>query len=91
MVFLAPLILVLLVGSTWLYLRHSPSKAGTFNKISLVVIVLVEVGVYVWAYLFLKGTNDSAWWPVIGTIYAGLLWPLMIGLAAVIRRRLHRP
>jgi hypothetical protein len=90
-VIVALLILVPIAGaSAWAFLCFSPplddrQSVTRFNWSSIAVAALLAAAWSVRTYIVMSPTVDSAWWPVISTLGALVIFPLVLTLAAVVR------
>jgi hypothetical protein len=88
----ALLILLPVVGVVaWAFFRFAPIHADRkavlrFNLLSLTVALLLAAAWSVRTYLVMSPTVDSAWWPVISVLGALIIVPLVLALAAILRK-----
>jgi hypothetical protein len=88
----ALLILLPVVGVVaWVFFRFAPSYADRkavlrFNLLSLTVTLLLAAAWSVRTYLVMSPTVDSAWWPVISVLGALIIVPVVLTLAAILRK-----
>ncbi|MBI4526091.1 MAG: hypothetical protein HY695_20020 [Deltaproteobacteria bacterium] len=88
----ALLILFPVVGVVaWAFFRFAPIHADRkavrrFNLLSVTVALFLAGAWVVRTYLVMSPTVDSAWWPVISVLGALLIVPLVLGLAAILRK-----
>lgn len=88
----ALLILVpLLVGATWAFFRfvprHADRKAVSRFNVASVTVALVAAGAWcVRTYVVMSPTVDAAWWPIIAALGALVIFPVVLGLAAALRK-----
>ena len=85
-------VLVPIAGMTiWAFFRYAasgtrPRTLRRFNVRALVVALLIAAAWTVRTYLVMSPTEDSAWWPVISLLGALAIVPVVLGVAAVIRK-----
>ena len=75
--------------SVWLYLKFSPNKLKERMAFELAVFCLLGLGTYLvsrYCYNLMKGTNDSAWWPVLAFFYNLGFIPAFLLLSALLRK-----
>lgn len=88
----AMLILLPVIGVVaWAFFRFTPMHADRkallrFNLLSLTVALLLAATWSVRTYLVMSPTVDSAWWPVIAVLGALIAVPLVLALAAILRK-----
>jgi len=95
MIVIFPLVALVVAISVWLFVRLSPVGPDAiavrrFNRASFALCALVGVVIFTWAYASLAGTADSAWWPVVGTLYWAVAVPIFFVIAAFLRPRVCR-
>lgn len=87
----ALLILLPAVGVVgWAFFRFAPIRSDRkavlrFNLLSLTVALLLAAAWSVRTYVVMSPTADSAWWPAISVLGALTIFPLVLGLAAILR------
>lgn len=86
MILLFPIFVVLVGISTWLFFRFSLATEKVFSWFALGSTFAISVGLFAWTYHSMQQTNDSAWWPVVGSLYVMLQFPLCLLLAGVFRK-----
>ena len=77
----------------WLYLKFSPRKLKermVFESAALCLLVLVIFLVSNYSYESMKGTTDSAWWPVLAFFYNLGFIPAFLLFAALIRKLTYK-
>lgn len=87
----ALLILLPVVGVVaWAFYRFAPTYADRkallrFNLASVTGALFLAAAWGVRTYLVMSPTVDSAWWPVIAVLGALIIFPVVLGLAALLR------
>ena len=87
----ALLILVPIVGVvTWAFFRFAPRhverKALTRFNLGALALGLALAGAWgVRTYLVMSPTEDAAWWPLISLLGSLVIFPLALGVAAILR------
>ena len=85
-------VLVPIAGMTiWAFFRYAsagarPSALRRFNVGALAAALLIAAAWTVRTYLVMSPTEDAAWWPVISLLGALAIVPVVLGIAAVIRK-----
>jgi thiol:disulfide interchange protein len=75
--------------SIWLYLRFGPKRIKERIAFELVALCLLALGIFLvsnYSYESMKGTTDSAWWPVLAFFYNLGFIPGFLLLSAFIRK-----
>ena len=89
-------ILLISVGlAVMAYAHYRPAglPAQTYTRINVVaagVAVFGCVGASTWAWYSLRGTPDSAWWPVVASTYSIGVVVLSLVAAALVRAAIAR-
>jgi len=90
-VIVALLLLVPIVGVvTWAFFRFAPRHAERqavvrFNLGALALGLALAGAWCVRTYLVMSPTEDAAWWPLISLLGSLAIFPLALGVAAILR------
>jgi len=84
------ILLPVVAAVTWAFFRFGPRHADrkTAARFNLGSVVLAFALAGAWClrtYLVITPTVDSAWWPIISALGALMIFPLVLGAAAVLR------
>ena len=75
---------------TWAFFRfaprHAERKAVVRFNLGALALGLALVGAWcVRTYLVMSATEDRAWWPLISLVGSLAIFPLALGVAAILR------
>ena len=85
-------VLVLIMGVvTWAFFRfaprHAERKAVIRYNLGALAVGLALAGAWcVRTYLVMSPTEDAAWWPLVSLLGSLAVFPLVLGVAAILRR-----
>ena len=88
----ALLVLVPIMGVvTWAFFRfaprHAERKAVIRYNLGALAVGLALAGAWcLRTYLVMSPTEDAAWWPLVSLLGSLAVFPLVLGVAAILRR-----